>query len=77
MSLTFLRCVGGSVSGQGCKHLPPVLPPQPGPQEQDRIQLSARYDVCRYVSIKPFIRLGLKPKYIDKIIDKTIKQSTV
>lgn len=48
LSLTFLRCVGGRVFGQGSKYLPFVLPAQPGPQEQDRIQLSTRYDVCRY-----------------------------
>lgn len=46
-SLTFLRGVGGSVSGQSSKHLPFILSTQPGPQEQDRVQLSARHDVCR------------------------------
>lgn len=48
VSLTFLRCVDCRVSWPGSKHLPFVLPAQPGPQEQDRIQLSARHDVCRY-----------------------------
>lgn len=48
VSLTYLRCVAGCVSGQGSKHLPFVLPAEPGPQEQDRIQLPACHDVCRY-----------------------------
>lgn len=48
VSLTFLRRVAGRVPGQGGEHLPFVLPAQPGPQEQDRIQRPARHDVCRY-----------------------------
>jgi len=53
VSLTLLCCEGGGVSGQGCKHLPPVLPAQPGSQKQDRIEFSARHDVRRYV-VKTF-----------------------
>lgn len=49
VSLTFLRRAAGRVSGPGGKHLPAVLPAQPGPQEQNWFQLSARHDVCRCV----------------------------
>lgn len=48
VSLTCLCCLAGRVSGQSGEHLPFVFPAQPGPQEQDRLQLSARHDVCRY-----------------------------
>ena len=47
-TLTFLRGVAGSVSGKGCKHLPSVLPAQPGTQEQDRVELPTCHDVCRF-----------------------------
>lgn len=47
LSLTFVRGAAGGVSGEGCQHLPSVLPAQPGPQEQDQLQLPARHDVCR------------------------------
>lgn len=49
VSLTFLRCAAGRVPRPGGKHLPAVLLAQPGPQEQNWLQLSARHDVCRYV----------------------------
>ncbi|CAG11731.1 unnamed protein product [Tetraodon nigroviridis] len=40
------RGLPGRVPGKGCEHLPFVLPAQPGTQEQDRLQLPARDDVC-------------------------------
>ncbi|CDQ79006.1 unnamed protein product [Oncorhynchus mykiss] len=38
----------GSVLGKSSQHLPPVLPAQPGTQEQDQLQLPTHDDVCWY-----------------------------
>lgn len=37
----------GCFLGPSGKHLPSVIPAQLGPQEQDRVKLPARHDVCR------------------------------